>query len=91
MSPNSKVSSRRAATREKARKLLHAVASGEVDAYVGYRQLYGVWCSNNAATQDLRPLFRIPGVEPDGTLSVTPQFRDLVVALSKEILLKFQD
>jgi len=91
MSPPTKVSLRKASAREQTRKLLQAIVSGEIDAYVGYKQLYGFWCGNNAATQELRPLFRIPGIEANGTFSVTPQFRDLVVTLSKEILLKFQD
>jgi hypothetical protein len=90
MSPPSKISLRRAASREKARLLLEAVARREEDVYVGYRQLYGLWIGNNAAVEELRPLFRIPGIEPDGTLSVTDEFRDLVVKLAIEILPRFQ-
>jgi hypothetical protein len=90
MNPPSKTSERRTASRERARLLLQAVAERKEDAYVGYRQLYGLWVSNNAALQELRPLFRIPGIEADGTFSVTDEFRDLVIKLSMEILPHFQ-
>ncbi len=90
MSPPSKTSLRRAVCREEARLLLQRVAEGKEDAYIGYRQLYGLWIGNNAAVQELRPLFRIPGIEADGTLSVNHEFRELVVKLSIEILPYFQ-
>jgi hypothetical protein len=91
MSPPRKTSLRRAASRERARQLLQAVAERKEDAYVGYRQLYGLWIGNNAAVPELRPLFRIPGIDANGTFSVSEEFRNLVVELSTEILPFFQN
>ena len=90
MNPPSKTLLVKIASREKARSLLEAVAAGEVNAYVGFRQLYGLWLSNNAAVQELRPLFRIPGIDADGTFSVTSEFREAVRRHSLEILHRFQ-
>jgi len=33
-------------------------------------------CNNNAAVQELRPLFTMDGIELDGLLSVTEEFRE---------------
>jgi hypothetical protein len=62
------------------------MGEGGVDVYEGYRALYGVWCSNNAAVPELRPLFRIPGVDPDGMLSITDDFRSEIRSLAAKIL-----
>jgi hypothetical protein len=45
-----------------------------------------IWCSQNAAVQELRPMFRLPGVAPDGQLSVTPEFEAQVRAFATEIM-----
>jgi hypothetical protein len=89
MSPLRKSELRRVAAREKARELLTSLINGERDIYEAYRGLYGLWYSNNAAVQELRPLFRIPGVEPDGRLSITEEFQKEVVKISQTILQDF--
>jgi hypothetical protein len=77
---------RREASRQAAKELLAGLASGAADPYEAYRKLYGIWCGNNSAVQELRPLFRIADVEPDGRLSVTEDFRRQVLTLALEIL-----
>jgi len=84
MPPNGK--ERRHEARKAARELLGGIASGEAEVYVTYRRLYVIWCSQNAAVQELRPMFRLPGVAPDGQLSVTPEFEAQVRALATEIM-----
>jgi hypothetical protein len=84
MKPNRK--QRRQANRQAARSLLQAITSGEAEVYSAYRNLYGLWCRHNASVQELRPLFRIPGVEPDGRLSVTKEFEAQVRAFAAAIL-----
>ena len=91
MSPISKVERRRLASRQAARKLLQDLIAGEADAYQAYRGLYREWCSNNAAVQELWPLFRIDGIEPDGRLSVTAEFREKVLTVAKQILPQLLD
>jgi hypothetical protein len=86
MSPISKIEIRRLASRHAAKELLQSAVTGETDVYLAYRGLYRLWCSNNAALQELRPLFRIDGIEPDGCLSVTDEFREQVRTLARQIL-----
>ena len=89
MSPTSKIERRRIANRQEARELLESIAVGKADTYMAYRRLYLLWCANNAVLQELRPLFRMEGFEPDGHIIVTTQFRELVQSLAKEILPQF--
>lgn len=86
MSPVSKVKLRRLASRRAARDLLQDLVAGKVDAYEAYRRLWGLWCSNNAALQELRPLFRMEGIEAEGCISVSAEFRGQVLSLAGEIL-----
>ena len=86
MSPIRKTMLRRAQVRNRAGALLKSLSEGSIDTYEGYRQLYGLWRSYNAAVQELRPFFRIPGVEPDGRLSVTDDFRSEIRSLAAKIL-----
>jgi len=44
-----------------------------------------------AAVQELRPLFRIPGIEPDGQLSVTEEFKGQVRSSAMAILASLPD
>ena len=87
MTPVSKTTIRRIRDRKSANEILESLSQGTGDVYEGYRELYGLWRSNNAAVQELRPLFRIPGIDPDGALSVTEEFKKTVRSLAKEILL----
>jgi hypothetical protein len=89
VSPTSKVERRRIANRQEARDLLQNIVSGETDPYMAYRRLYVLWCSNSAALQELRPLFRMEGIEPDGHIVITIEFREQVVFLAKQILVQF--
>jgi hypothetical protein len=91
MSPISKVELRRRASRRAAKDLLQDLAIGKADVYEAYRRLWGLWCTNNAALQDLRPLFRIEGIEPQGYISVSAEFREQVISLAKQILPQLSD
>jgi hypothetical protein len=91
MTPISKVELRRLASRQAAKELLQGLVDGNADPYQAYRGLYELWCDNNAAVQELRPLFRLDGIEPDGRLSVTEEFRAQVLALAKQILPQLSD
>ena len=81
-----KTALRRARDRKHANAILESLSQGTGDVYESYRALYGLWRSNNAAVPELRPLFRIPGIDPDGALSVTDEFKKTVRSLAKEIL-----
>jgi hypothetical protein len=55
---------RRQATRNQFRRVLTSLVIGDADVYEGYRNLYAIYCSNNAALEDMKPLFRIAGIDP---------------------------
>jgi hypothetical protein len=85
MSPLSKIALRRINYRKRAKAILESLDQETSDVYESYRALYQLWCSNNAAVPELRPLFRIPGVVADSTFSVNEEFRQTVRALAREI------
>jgi hypothetical protein len=85
----SKKEIRRLASRQAARATLQDLVNSRVDAYDAYRSLYRLWCSNNAALQELRPLFRVDGVDADGRISVTAEFREHVRSMASRILPQF--
>ena len=88
MSPVSKIELRRIASRKDARETLEDLIAGKAEAYVAFRRLYGLWCANNAALQELKPLFRMEAVEADGRISVTAEFREQILSTAKKILPK---
>jgi hypothetical protein len=67
------------------------MVSGEIEVYVGYRRLYRYWCGHNSVVQELRPMFSIPNLSPDGILSVTDEFNEQITSIAKEILTGFSD
>ncbi|MBZ5644608.1 MAG: hypothetical protein LAO19_17770 [Acidobacteriia bacterium] len=69
--------------------MLESITTGEADPYMPYRRLYLLWYANNAALQELRPLFRMKGIDADSHIIVTNEFREQVRSLAKEILPKF--
>jgi hypothetical protein len=48
-------------------EILEQMVAGEIEGYVGYRHLYAQWCTNNSAVPELRPMFSILNVSPNGT------------------------
>jgi hypothetical protein len=82
----SKVELRRQAARKASLKTLEQMVSGEIEVYVGYRDLYAQWCTNNSAVPELRPMFSIANIEPNRTLSITEEFNAQIVSIAREIL-----
>jgi hypothetical protein len=85
----SKSETRRQITQNAVRDILESMLSDDTDVYIGDRRLYRQRCGNNAAVQKLRPLFRIPGISPDGSLSVDEGFKAQVLALAKDMVTQF--
>lgn len=89
MPPRAKV--RRRLRREEARRILEDLVAGRTqDIFIAYGRLFRLWGGDNALGE-LRPLFRIPGVDPCGSFSVTEDFRAQVIALASRILPDFQN
>jgi hypothetical protein len=70
------------------RETIEGMASGSLDAYVGFRKLYAIYCRRSGVHQELEAFFRIPGIEPDGRIQVDDAFRSTVRALAVEYLSK---
>ena len=75
--------------RQMAKELLHGLMSGTADTYETYRSLYCLFIGS--AVPELQPLFTIPGIEPDGQLSVTEDFKRQVLSSATAVLAKLQD
>ena len=86
MSPVRKTALRRSRDREKAVAFLKAIGDGSGDLYECYRELYMLWYSNNMALPELKPLFSITGIDPNGCFSVNESFRTQVRTLVATIL-----
>jgi hypothetical protein len=94
VSPIPKAKLRRLANRQAARDLLQGLVAGKADTYETYRHLWVLWCGNNAAPQELRLLFRMDGIEPEGIISINAEFREEaeeVLSLAKQILPQLSD
>lgn len=73
--------------KEKARDILRDIADGNLDPYLGYRELYGMFVQRSGLHEEFRHFFRIPEVDPDGFIRVDESFRQKVRDLAKEWLL----
>lgn len=71
---------------EDARIILEALSDGTPGPYEGYRQVYGIYLNTSGALEELKPLFRLRGVVPDGTFSVDDEFRRVVIAAAAQWL-----
>lgn len=90
MPPRAKV--RRRLHREEAEQILQDLVAGRTDdIFVSYGRLFRLFDGNDPILKGLRPLFRIPGVDPCGSFSVTDDFRAQVVRLASRILPHFQN
>jgi hypothetical protein len=81
-----RLADRRTKTIETARGVVQSIADGCRDPYEGYRELYGIYINSSGAVAELQPLFRLPGIEPDGSIRVDDSFRRTVVAAAVDWL-----
>jgi hypothetical protein len=86
MSSVRKIKERRQKSRDRAKELLSAIASEKDYIAEEYLALYGEYTSNPAALEEIKPLFRIPGIEPGGTLSVDDYFNKTIKTLAVDLL-----
>lgn len=82
---------RGAARRERfiadARKLLEAIVAEKIDVWEGYRRVYSLYTRSSGLLSELKPLFRTPSVNPDGSVRVTQELGDAIRNLSARWLL----
>jgi len=68
---------------ERARCILQTITDGRCDPYEGYREVYSIYLSTSGFAEELKPLFRLPGISPDGTVTVNDRFRRTVIAAAR--------
>jgi hypothetical protein len=79
---------RRVRAVERARVIVQAIVDGRQGHYEGYRALYSIYLQTSGAAEELKPLFRLPGIEPDGTIHVNDEFRRTVMDAAVQWLKK---
>lgn len=77
-----RIAARRADAVEQARQVLQEIASGSLDAYEGYRRVYGIYLGSSGLAEELKPFFWLPGIEQDGFLRVDDEFRAMIRRLA---------
>ncbi len=65
---------------------MQQVSDGTLDAYEGYRRVYSIYTGTSGALHELKPLFRILGIEPDGFLHVNDEFRNTIRSVATKWL-----
>ena len=80
------MAARKALALEKAHGVLQMIVDGGRDPYEGYREVYGIYVGTSGLAEELKPLFRLPGIEPDGTIHVDEDFRRTVIASAMDWL-----
>ena len=86
MTPARKIALRRQKSRARAKEIVTAIASGKEYVAEDYLALYAEYAANPAALEEIKPLFRIPGIDPGGRFSVDDYFNKTVKMLAAGIL-----
>jgi hypothetical protein len=70
-----------------AKQLMKRIVERTLDPYEGYLQICGIF-QRNAHLQipELRAFVRIDGIDPNGSVSVTPELRDAIVQRAEAFL-----
>jgi hypothetical protein len=77
---------RRAVCIQRAQSILEQIVDGSLTPQDGYRLLRGLYVGSNGLLADLRPMFRLPGIEPDGLLTEDDEFNRTVREAAAEWL-----
>jgi hypothetical protein len=70
-----------------AKQLMNGIVERTLDPYEGYLQICGIF-QRKAHLQipELRAFVRIDGIDPDGSVSVTPELRDAIIQRAEAFL-----
>ena len=75
-----RVAARRSASKTQAEAILQEIATGRIDPWEGYRQVYGVYVASSGLLEELKPLFQLPGIVPDGCMTIDDRVRETAAA-----------
>ena len=67
-------------------RVLQAIADGSRDPYEGYREVYGIYLDSSGAVEELKPLFGLPDIYPDGPIRVDDTFRRTIITAAVDLL-----
>jgi hypothetical protein len=54
------------------------VVDGTLDVFEGYQRVYGLYLDSSGSLEELKAFFRLPGIVPDGHLTVDDEFRTTI-------------
>jgi hypothetical protein len=75
--PRRRSTQRRLAALGEARTLLLAIANDDCNLLLTYRQVYGIYQTSSGMVEELKPLFRLPGISID-SISLNDQVRSAI-------------
>lgn len=75
-----------------AKRLMKRIVERTLDAYEGYQQICGIF-QRHAHLQmpELRAFVRIDGIDPNWSVSVTPELRDAIIQRAEAFLRSTED
>ena len=70
-----------------AKQLMRRIVERTLDPWEGYRQVVGIFQGHaHLQMPELRAFVRIDGVDPNGSVSVTPELRDMILRRAEAFL-----
>jgi hypothetical protein len=76
---------RRVAALKEARTVLEVIADDDCDLLLAYRQVYAIYIDSSGMVEELKPLFRLPGIFID-SISLNDQVRIAIKCAAAEWL-----
>jgi hypothetical protein len=64
------------------------MVAGSLDPSEGYRLLHELYLGSDGLLAELKPMFRLPGIQPEGHLPADEEFNAAVRSAAAEWLLK---
>jgi len=69
------------------KQLMQRIVERTLDPYEGYQQICGVFQGHaHLQIPELRAFVRIDGIDPNWSLSVTPELRDVIIQRAEAFL-----
>lgn len=70
-----------------AKQLMKRIVERTLDTYEGYLQICGIFQRHaHLQVAELRAFVRIDGIDPSGSVSVTPELRDAIIRRAEAFL-----
>jgi hypothetical protein len=82
-----RVAQKKADAMTAAKQLILRIAERTLDPWEGYRQILGIFQGHaHLQMPELRAFVRIDGIDPNGSVSVTPELRETIIQRAEAFL-----